>query len=411
MLTADLVRARRRGDRLLLQKLKGENRELAVDLAQQYIAIARASVGQTRQEMDDACAEVTFDGWQRRLALGLLKLVKDRCELEAEQGVDPPALRREVFNRASTRRQACGPSEPFDRQRLLEQVAGELELAEEELERQLYADLRGAHRLLSFEEISAEALVAAYDQAQAQAVLLRAERITVDLQCRSPGTFRQLFHKLKFLQLLFSMEQRDDGAYRLVIDGPCSLFRSVTRYGLRLALALPALQQCDRWTINADVQWGKDRRPLRFQLSGRTTAGPGRAGEAFLSDEVSTLLERFGERKTRWRVAPCEEVLTLPGVGLCVPDLVFSHSDGGGPVYLEVLGYWSREAVWRRVELVEQGLPHKILFAVSSRLRVSEAVLDGDLPGALYVFKGALVAGAVEARLDQLAGREAGSSS
>ena len=53
----------------------------------------------------------------------------------------------------------------------------------------------------------------------------------------------------------------------------------------------------------------------------------------------------------------------------------------GAPVYLEVLGFWSREAVWRRVELVERGLPHRILFAVSKHLRVSEAALDDELPG------------------------------
>lgn len=407
MLTADLVRARRRGDRLQLLKLEGKTRELAVGLARQYTAIARASVGQTRQEMDDACAEVTFDGYHRRLAMGLLKLVRDRCEFEAEQGVDPGALRREVFILAATRRQASGPTVPFDRQTVLEQVAGERELSVQELERQLYADLRGAHRLLSFQEIGAEALVAAHDLAQTQAVLLRAVRLTADVVCRSPGTFRQLFHKLKFLQLLFTVERRDDGGYRLVIDGPCSLFQSVTRYGLRLALALPALRQCDRWEISADVQWGKDRRALKFSQAGRSdAAAEGEAITAFLSDEVSTLLRRFGKRKTGWRAASCEEVLSLPGVGLTVPDLVFSHRDGGPPVYLEVLGFWSREAVWRRVELVEQGLPQRILFAVSSRLRVSEAVLADDLPGALYVFKGALNAGVVETRLDRLAGRD-----
>jgi predicted nuclease of restriction endonuclease-like RecB superfamily len=89
-------------------------------------------------------------------------------------------------------------------------------------------------------------------------------------------------------------------------------------------------------------------------------------------------------------------------VGLCVPDLVFTHRDSGARVYLEVLGFWSRDAVWRRVELVERGLPHRILFAVSDRLRVSEAVLGGEAPGALYVYKGVMSARAVEEHLDRL---------
>ena len=94
------------------------------------------------------------------------------------------------------------------------------------------------------------------------------------------------------------------------------------------------------------------------------------------------------------------ELLDLPGVGLCVPDLVFTHRASGRRVFFEALGYWSREAVWRRVDLVAAGLPHPIVFAVSSRLRVSEEVLEETLPGRLYVYKGVMSARAVEERLD-----------
>jgi hypothetical protein len=46
-----------------------------------------------------------------------------------------------------------------------------------------------------------------------------------------------------------------------------------------------------------------------------------------------------------------------------------------------------------------------VLFAVSTRLRVSEAVLPQDAPSALYVYKGTMSARAIEARLDALAAR------
>ena len=122
--------------------------------------------------------------------------------------------------------------------------------------------------------------------------------------------------------------------------------------------------------------------------------------DAGLPDEVARLRNRFREMETPWAVEVARALLDLPGIGLCVPDLVFTHRDTGRRVYFEALGYWSREAVWRRVDLVEAGLPHPIVFAVSSRLRVSEEVLDGELPGRLYVYKGAIGARAVEERLD-----------
>ena len=56
------------------------------------------------------------------------------------------------------------------------------------------------------------------------------------------------------------------------MDGPLSLFQSGGRYGLSLALALPAIAACDRWRLDADVRWGADRRPLRFRLAGEIVA-------------------------------------------------------------------------------------------------------------------------------------------
>jgi hypothetical protein len=107
------------------------------------------------------------------------------------------------------------------------------------------------------------------------------------------------------------------------------------------------------------------------------------------------------------RVRVSDAIIDLPGVGLCVPDLEFEYADTGEVAYLEVLGFWSRDAVWKRVELVERGLTEKILFAVSSRLRVSEAVLDDEQPSALYVYKGSISARSVLGRLEELRRRPA----
>jgi uncharacterized protein len=205
---------------------------------------------------------------------------------------------------------------------------------------------------------------------------------------------------------LYTIEPRRDGGYRLEIDGPFSLFESVTKYGLQLALALPAIRECDEWMLEADLRWGKDRAPLQLRLDGRaTTATADDKAAPRLADEVAKLLDDLAALETPWRVTPSRDILALPGAGLCVPDLVFTHADSGECVYLEVLGFWSRPAVWRRVELVERGLPQRILFAVSQRLRVSEEALGDDVPGALFVYKRVLSARAILERVELLANR------
>ena len=190
MLTADQVRTRRRGDRLYLQPLQGAERTDALRCARHYLRVAQASVGQTREDFDEACRVLRVGGRRRRIAAGVRKLVEDRCEFEIAEGLEPRELRRAVFGRASDAWRALAADESFDRAGVLAAVATTRDTTPELVERGLYADLRAAHRLISFAAIGAEQLVAAYELAEAQAVLLRAVHVTVDVQCASPERLR-----------------------------------------------------------------------------------------------------------------------------------------------------------------------------------------------------------------------------
>ena len=46
-------------------------------------------------------------------------------------------------------------------------------------------------------------------------------------------------------------------------------------------------------------------------------------------------------------------------------------AETGEEVFVDVFGFWSRDAVWRRVELVRKGFPARILLAVPKQNRVS----------------------------------------
>ncbi len=403
MLTADLVNARRRGNELRLTPLDAFGRASAVTIAERLIEAAALHVGRTREDLLGALSVVDVGAREHRLKDGLVKLIEDRCEFDSAGDVDPQDIRRDVFARASAARAALEATDRFDRSTVISEVARERGASEDAIERALFADLRGAQVLAAFDALSAETLVSSYEHAQAQAVLLRAVRVTVDVRCASAPILRGLFRRLKFLRLLHVISKHEDG-HRIVIDGPFSLFESVTKYGLQLALVLPALEECDDWRLEADVRWGKDRVPLVFRLAGR--ASPSAPREcAPLPDEVEALVRTFGALGTSWQVRANTEILDLPGVGLSVPDLVFERRRRGASerIYLEVMGYWSRAAVWKRVELVQAGLAERVLFAVSSRLRVSEDVLDEEMPGALYVYKQTLSARAIAERLERLA--------
>lgn len=401
MLTSDLVRATARAGQLKVKMLAGAERERAKELAASYIELATGSVGSAYHELKELWSAIELPPKEIKLAAGLLKLVEDHCEFEAESAIDPRVLREALFALAAERRKALGDEERFDRSALLAAAGAPHSMSGEDVERALYADLKSEHRLLKPPPLNPDSLIEIYDVAQLQAVLLRAVQVRAWIQCASVETYRDIFKKLKFRRLLFRIEETPGQGYRIDIDGPFSLFDSVTKYGLQLALMLPALLGADKLKLEADVRWGKTKSELLFTLEQARKGASEKDAATHVNEDVTALVQAFEKLGSAWQVAPAQHILDLPGVGLCIPDLRFEHKSGAA-VFLEVMGYWSRDAVWRRVELVEKGIGAKVVFAVSSRLRVSEAVLEEHPSAALYVYKGALSAKSVLERLDRL---------
>ncbi|MEI9940395.1 MAG: DUF790 family protein [Pseudomonadota bacterium] len=399
MISPELVRVRKKNGALSLVKPSVEAGLRARALAEQVLTVLAGTVNQTRLVVEEALNELESTPQEKKLLLALRKLSLDDSVFDGNAALDAPTLRREVFSRAVLARRDLAIGARFDRDQVLADTAAALGVTPEALDAGLYSDLRSAERLLKAPPYDAEGLLARHARAEVQAVLLCSVRVMVDVLCASPDQYRALFQKLKFRQLLFRMSARAGGGYRIEIDGPYSLFESVTKYGLELALLLPALEACDSVQLVADLRWGKKRDPLTFALeltqARSLEPSPPR-------DEVQALIEAFRESES-WRAELAQEVLDLPGIGLCVPDLCFTHRGTGELVLCEVLGFWNRAAVWRRIELVEQGLSSKIVFVVSARLRVSEEVLDGADSAALYVYKGAINPKALQRKLEQLA--------
>ena len=400
MLSPEHVRVRRRGSELQLLGLSGELRERAVALATEVRELALSHVGRTREELDEAWSALEVAPRERKIQAGLAKLVEDETDFETADAEQAAALREQLFSAAAARRR--GEDDEFDRDAVLADVAAARGTTPAALEALVYADLRGAQRLLGCHAPGAEDLVERYQRAQVQAVLLRAVRVVAEVRCANGDAYRALFHKLKFRRLLHRVSPLDDGGYRIEIDGPFSLFQSVAKYGLELALTLPALEACSTLSLSADVRWSTRGKPLVFRYEGQTPRAGAEPTAA--RDEVTELREAIRTLGGEWTASPAEKVLDLPGAGVCVPDLVLRRKRDGCEVFVEVLGYWSRSSVWRRVELAQKGLGARLLFVVSSRLRVSEEVLDDTENAALYVYKGRINARSVLRHADDLAG-------
>ena len=110
MLTANLVRARRQGSELRISELNSKLKQRALELSQDFVALAEAHVGQTRAELSEAFASIEVGSSEHKLALGLRKLVEDRLVFEMESEHDPRVLRSEIFTVAAATFESPVPS-------------------------------------------------------------------------------------------------------------------------------------------------------------------------------------------------------------------------------------------------------------------------------------------------------------
>ncbi len=416
MLTVEHVRVSRRKQGLVVMPRCGLAADVAAALLDELLAIAREHHGRTRGELEAAFDDVVVAGGSAparaadRALRAARKLVLDRCGFAARDDLDPPALRAAVFAAAAAARAAGREDEraTFDRAGVLAATAAAHGIDPATLEAALWADLDDAWLVdaAGLAGVTGAALLSSWEQAELQALLLRARRVVIDVDA-PPAQLRRLLRALKLHQLLFAAEPvspvaaHGEGGVRLVVEGPMALFSSSTRYGLKLALLLPHVLACRRYRLAADVALHKGRAPEPFVIAGRgvdDTAGVDDLAPLVraLIDELTPLLR---DALPGFVVSAAVDVVAVAGGGAFVPDVVVAHADGAR-AFVEVLGFWSRDAVWRRVEWVEQGLlPAPAVFCVSERLRVSEQALPDDPGGALVVFKGALSARKVAAAL------------
>jgi predicted nuclease of restriction endonuclease-like RecB superfamily len=355
----------------------------------------REGIGLTRGEIESEIDALFGAGGKATLVYrGLAKVLEDRAEFEVVADVPPELIREKVFTAAADLRKAMRSSRTgqrsratFQRDLVLSAVADELRITPEAVANSLFADLRHENRMLAFDDMQAQWLIDRYNVALAQAVLLRSVHVKVEVRNERPARYRQLFRRLKFHRLLYRVSGTMRDGYIVQIDGPLSLFSATTKYGLQVALFLPALLYWSDFRLEAELRWGPKREPRSFLLEARDGLVSHQADTGtFVPAELAAFVDRFRQVAPAWELSECTEVIELGREGVWVPDYRLVHRESGTDVFLEVVGFWKRSSVERLTRLLPRYGPPRFVLAISDRLKVDEEAL-GDLPGPILRFK------------------------
>jgi predicted nuclease of restriction endonuclease-like RecB superfamily len=391
MLTGKMVSVRYARDRIIPRYIDVDD-PAWLEVAGRLLGLFRGQEGRTRGELEDEQSELFGDDPSQLVHQGLAKLLEDRCEFEVVSDHPPETIRAAVFQAAARRRLAAmeppaSADSRFEREAVLREAAQELGMPAEEIEQGLFADLKSEQRLVRFKDISAERLLQRYNVALAQAVLYRATALHVSIRNEPPQRYRQLLRRVKFHRLLCEMERIGDNSYRLHLDGPLSLFSATQKYGLQLALFLPAVLLCRDFEVRAELRWGTQRKPKTFLV----VPGDGLVSHyadtgTYVPPELAMFVELFRKRIADWEIIEETEVFPLGSAGFWVPDFRLLHRASRRKVLFEVLGFWRRSSAEQHLARLRQHMTEPFLLAVSDQLHIEEADLKA-LPAEIHRFR------------------------
>lgn len=400
MLTADLAQSWHRGNRARPLYIPPDDPDYLRDAAH-LIKLFSGHEGRARGELEESLQEYVGTGTDYKIMRGFIKLLTDRCDFETACAKDPVELRRALFLRA----RAHHPVSQTDGLRLgvIEEAARELACAPEVVANGLYADLPENQVLSRFELLTAPQLLDLYNLAQAQALLYRSVEMRIHVEPQSPESYREMFGAIKAYRLIHSISGSSSAGYEVRLDGPVSLFHRSQKYGVQMAVFLPALLLCRDWKMRAEIapQNKTNRASAFYELDSRQRQLRSHyLGATPLENSAAEkLAENWGRFESEWRLETSREVIDL-GQSAFVPDFVLCHADGRR-VFLEVLGFWTPDYLKERLgEFAHAGVQNFIL-AAWDELRGSRDPLTRVPPHAI-IFKRSLDPVAVESAANEL---------
>lgn len=402
MLTSDLLQTRSEGPYLYPRYIKTDAPRF-VSMAEELIAIYASAEGKPRRELTEALERYADDSTDYRIQRGLAKLLNDDCcEFTERSTAPPPEVRQRLFALARENHPIVLHPDlihPVTKDELLAEVAREYNTNPDQVAWALYADLNENHILTRFDAPAPEWLLQRYNVALAQALLYRCIHMKLSVFRNIPSRYKQLFKFIKFYQLMHTIQGDLDSGYEVLLDGPVSLFRLSQKYGLQLAVFLPALLLCTRWKMEAEIVMPDGAR--RFFPLDESAGLVSHYRDSTMYDSLleRTFAERFTEVDSGWQIEREVAIINLKDT-VFIPDFAFRHTDGRTAL-LEIVGFWRPDYLEKKFKKLRRSGRTDMVVAVSADLNVGEEELQ-DVPGSVFFFKNRINPKEVIARLEQV---------
>lgn len=332
-----------------------DNLTLAGNLIEAY----KAQIGEKKKALKAIVTDLENQGYEYRFVRGLSLLLDRKGTFRYDSKMNPSDLRRKIFHAT----EKTGLPTTFDcREQILDAVALELSLTPQNIEDYFYADLDDELILTAFDPPSPLELLQQYNLSLMQTLLFD----STELNFTVSGNWQNLFYAIKKLGLIYDVSKNN--VFWVKADGPASLFKLTKRYGVNIAKLLPIIVTNSEWIINAKVLWKYTNEICSFKIEsqkhGLLLRKPSLQTLTFDSVVEERFASQFKALRSGW-VLKREPEPVIAGDKVIVPD--FSLERAGLKVYVEIVGFWTEEYLFRKAEKLKQ-VEAKMLLLVDEAL-------------------------------------------
>ncbi len=365
------------------------------------MALFQAQVGQTQGDLNRQLQAMEGEDTNYRIKRGLAHILRTSfATFDVVSPLEPLELRQRLFALATI--EAPSPTAAERHMTMLSQQLSQAldrEVTVAAIRQGLYADLQDNRILIEFAAPTPEALIHRYNLSQTQGVFYKASDLVMHLYRNDPGQYKLMFRYLKLFRLMTYIEGDADQGFTITIDGPASLFKTSTRYGIDIAKLIPAILHVSRWRLTATLhlkdgftQQVKQRQFTLDSDCGLVTHYP--PGKPYDSMVEESFASRWPTDKTPWRLEREVDLVPIPG-SVMIPDFRLVHPDGR-EYLLEIVGYWRPEYLRKKFAQVRKSERNNLILAISERLNLEKAGVDvKTVPAKVVWFKTKLLPKAV----------------
>ena len=379
MLSSDLLRTRISRGRITpifcsTDSGSGTDYELAEKIIASFAYAQKNS--QTKGQLTEGITAIELQH-DYKLVRGLSALLERRSIFQRVQlssnAATPQTIRQRLFEESS--KQGLALSIP-QRQDIIKQIAQQMHLQPEEIETAMWSDREENLVLVQFDDISPRDLILWYNLSLAQTLLFKCTGL--EFYIKGGIHWKRVLRDVKRYGLMYSLEYESgddsddsgddnkkdskESSIRCVLDGALSLFKMTDRYGTAMAKLLPSIVSTPTWKISGSIVKKSEngQKIYEFELSSKNTKDvirrvtdptyPDNDDGIYDSSDEAGFAKRFAQYfdqqdRFGWKISREPEPLIANGRAM-IPDFLFERF--GRRVYLEIVGFWTREYLDRK---------------------------------------------------------------